>query len=191
MRLHYSPPHRLEKDVDIPLAADLASDLPTKPTAAPGPTADPAAPSSALAANPEADRAASSSALAAQASVVASTMSSPTSVVAPTMVPPLPTPSPTTLQPLPHPLSYEDLYVDDFYNLVQGNRKRRHMARRILLHAIDDILWPLDPAQSHIHKEPASVKKLRKEEEKKRLKITKQPEKLFWVRSNLSSDCLK
>jgi hypothetical protein len=51
------------------------------------------------------------------------------------------------------------VYVDDFCNLVQGNARRRRVARRILFHAIDDILRPLDPHHP-FHQEPISVKKL-------------------------------
>ena len=78
------------------------------------------------------------------------------------LVPPLPEPSATTRQPLPDPLNYIDVYVDDFTCLCQGNRRRRTVVRRILLHVIDEILSPLDPARAHIHKEASSVKKLRK-----------------------------
>jgi hypothetical protein len=78
------------------------------------------------------------------------------------MVAPLPSPASTTRQPLPKPLSYIDCYVDDYCNLVQGNRRRRETVRRILLHTIDEVLRPLDPARAHVHQEPTSVKKLRK-----------------------------
>jgi len=71
-----------------------------------------------------------------------------------------PPPAPVTSSPLPHPLAYTDPYVDDFCNLVQGNRRRRRMVRRIIMHAIDDIFRPLSPADGPQHKEPISVKKL-------------------------------
>jgi hypothetical protein len=63
---------------------------------------------------------------------------------------------------LSQPLNYIDVYVDDFCNLVQGSPHRRTMVRRILLHTIDEIFQPLDPALSQIHQEPISVKKLKK-----------------------------
>jgi hypothetical protein len=78
-----------------------------------------------------------------------------------TAVPSLPTPKPTTRKPLDNPLNYVDVYVDDFCNLIQGNRRRRRMARRILFHTIDEVLRPLDPTQK-FQQEPTSVKKLRK-----------------------------
>jgi hypothetical protein len=53
------------------------------------------------------------------------------------------------------------VYVDDFCNLVQGNARRRRVARRILFHAIDDVLRPLDPTHA-FHQEPISIKKLLK-----------------------------
>ena len=50
--------------------------------------------------------------------------------------------------------------MDDLCSLVQGNKRRRRIVRRILMHAIDEVLQPLDPALAHIHKEPTSTKKL-------------------------------
>jgi len=74
---------------------------------------------------------------------------------------PLPVPSaPVTCSPLPTPLAYTDPYVDDFCNLVQGNRRRRRMVRRILMHTLDEIFRPLSPTDGPHHKEPMSVKKL-------------------------------
>jgi hypothetical protein len=58
-------------------------------------------------------------------------------------------------------LSYTDVYVDDFCNLVQGNARRRRVARRILFHAIDEVIRPLDPSHE-FHQEPISIKKLLK-----------------------------
>jgi hypothetical protein len=58
-------------------------------------------------------------------------------------------------------LAYTDVYVDDFCNLVQGNARRRRVARRILFHAIDEVLRPLDASHA-FHQEPISVKKLLK-----------------------------
>jgi hypothetical protein len=60
-------------------------------------------------------------------------------------VPRMPAPLPAAAVPSrqPHhalPLSYTDVYVDDFCNLVQGNARRRRIARRILFHAIDEVI---------------------------------------------------
>ena len=75
---------------------------------------------------------------------------------------PMPEPAlATSSAPLDSPLAYVDVYVDDFCNLVQGNRRRRRMVRRILLHAIDSVFRPLAPSDGPSHKEPISVKKLR------------------------------
>jgi hypothetical protein len=64
-------------------------------------------------------------------------------------------------QPCLQPLTYTDVYVDDFCNLVQGNHRRRRIARCLLFHTIDEILRPLDLMHPH-HQEPISVKKLLK-----------------------------
>jgi hypothetical protein len=59
-------------------------------------------------------------------------------------------------------LAYIDIYVDDFLALCQGSQRERTLIRRVLLHAIDCILAPLDPATHPQHNEPTSVKKLKK-----------------------------
>jgi hypothetical protein len=46
-------------------------------------------------------------------------------------------------------------------NLVQGNARWRRIARRILFHAIDEVIRPLDPSHA-FHQEPISIKKLLK-----------------------------
>jgi len=43
------------------------------------------------------------------------------------------------------PLSYWDIYVDDFIGLVQGNRWKRRRTKRILFHALDSVFRPVDP----------------------------------------------
>jgi hypothetical protein len=58
-------------------------------------------------------------------------------------------------------LAYIDIYVDDFLGLCQGNHRERTRIRRVLLHAIDCVLAPLDAEQHPQHNEPTSVKKLR------------------------------
>jgi hypothetical protein len=60
----------------------------------------------------------------------------------------------------PLPLSYTEMYIDDFYNLVQGNACHCHVTPHcILFHAIDDILHPLH-SNHPFHQEPILVKKL-------------------------------
>jgi hypothetical protein len=74
---------------------------------------------------------------------------------------PLPTPklSPPS-KVFEKPLSYVDVYVDDFCNLVQGDRRRRKIVKRILMNTIDEVLRAPDPSRTE-QKEPISVKKLR------------------------------
>jgi hypothetical protein len=59
------------------------------------------------------------------------------------------------------PLSYVDVFVDDFVGLAQTTPYSRRV-RRILLHAIDDVFRPLEPGDNPFRQEPVSVKKLRK-----------------------------
>ena len=59
------------------------------------------------------------------------------------------------------PLSYVDVFVDDFVGLAQTTAYSRRV-RRVLLHAIDDVFRPLEPGDSSFRQEPVSVKKLRK-----------------------------
>ena len=49
-------------------------------------------------------------------------------------------------QPLPSgaPLAYVDV-VDDFMQLMQGSRRRRKVARRILMHTIDELIEGTSP----------------------------------------------
>ena len=63
---------------------------------------------------------------------------------------------------LPHsptPLQYVDVFVDDFCSFAQRPFLRR--VRRTLLHAIDDIIRPLDESDSPFRREPVSLKKLK------------------------------
>jgi hypothetical protein len=74
-----------------------------------------------------------------------------------------PLPTPEASPPSKHfdrPLSYIDIYVDDFCGLVQGNKRRRTIVKRILMNTIDEVLRPPDPSRP-AEKEPISVKKLR------------------------------
>lgn len=53
-----------------------------------------------------------------------------------------------------------DVFVDDFVGIAQGDTRRLNYVRRVLLHAIDDVLRPLDPQDDPSRREPVSVKKL-------------------------------
>ena len=72
-------------------------------------------------------------------------------------------PVPTTRDPsLPRQskrLAYIDVFVDDFLGLSQG-RKNGRRVRKILLHAVNDVIRPLEAGDGH-RKEPVSLKKLR------------------------------
>lgn len=78
------------------------------------------------------------------------------------VVVPLPPPPDHTSKPLHRPVSYMDVYVDDFLSLCQGNKRRRRMVTRTILHTIDDVFAPLDLSRTTVHQEPASIKKLLK-----------------------------
>jgi hypothetical protein len=60
------------------------------------------------------------------------------------------------------PLSYIDLFVDDFLALTSGPRRARNRVRRALLTALESVLQPLEPDNRDSWTEPASVKKLLK-----------------------------
>lgn len=51
--------------------------------------------------------------------------------------------------------------MDDFISLVQGNRRRRRMVRRILMNAVDEVFRRPEPSEGPQHKEPLSVKKMK------------------------------
>ena len=57
-------------------------------------------------------------------------------------------------------LQYVDVYIDDFIAAAQGHKQTRNNARRVLLHAIDDVFRPLAEHDHSSRKEPISVKKL-------------------------------
>ena len=57
------------------------------------------------------------------------------------------------------PLQYIDIFVDDFISLGQAPFLRR--VRKTLLHAIDQVIRPLDGHDSRYRREPVSMKKLR------------------------------
>ena len=66
-----------------------------------------------------------------------------------------------SLRPGTTPLSYVDIFVDDFIGLAQETKNCRRV-RRILLRAIDDVFRPNDASDSVHRREPVSLKKLRK-----------------------------
>ena len=66
---------------------------------------------------------------------------------------------PTTGQPS----AYVDVFVDDFEALAQGRSGGRRV-RRILLHAVDNVLRPLNATDSKFLRELVSLKKLQKGE---------------------------
>jgi len=70
---------------------------------------------------------------------------------------PLDAPSNMTSQ---QPPAKTEVYVDDFCNMMQGNCRWRRIAKRILFHTINEVLTPLEPEYSTLHKEPISIKKL-------------------------------
>ena len=59
------------------------------------------------------------------------------------------------------PLSYVDVFVDDFLGLAQEYSNSRRV-RRILMHAIDDVFRPLDSEDGPFRRQPISLKKLEK-----------------------------
>jgi hypothetical protein len=60
------------------------------------------------------------------------------------------------------PLTYVDVYMDDFLVLAQGHPSRRRNVRSTVFHTIDSCLRPLAPTDSPHRKEPISMKKLNK-----------------------------
>ena len=55
-----------------------------------------------------------------------------------------------------------DVYVDNIFGLVQGNKYHRRRIKWALLHAMDKVFCFLDPDDNPHHQEPASIKKLLK-----------------------------
>ena len=58
-------------------------------------------------------------------------------------------------------LATVDVFVDDFIAAAQGSKRRLNRVRRILMHAIDDVMRPVDSDDPTFRKQPISVKKLR------------------------------
>ena len=69
---------------------------------------------------------------------------------------------PPPSDPLEDPLTYWDIYVDDFLGLCQGNAETRQLVKRILFQSLDKVFRPVDAADTPFRQEPASLKKLRK-----------------------------
>ena len=75
--------------------------------------------------------------------------------------------APTTSRPATHnrlkgPLAFIDVFVDDFIALAQGSPHRLRTVRRLLMHAVDEVLKaPTSPADKF--KEPLSLTKLVKD----------------------------
>jgi hypothetical protein len=59
------------------------------------------------------------------------------------------------------PVSSVDVYVDDFLLMAQTSHQRTKVMRA-KLHAIDEVLRPLEPSDSPHRKEPSSTKKMAK-----------------------------
>lgn len=137
MHLSYSPPHPLER---------IASTPTKRPSASPTHGLQPIQPVS-LESIPPTTSTPPSACDTASASVQA--------------VRSLPVPSShTTTTPLQQPLSYNDVYMDDFISLVQGSRRRRRMVRRILMHAVEEVFCTPSPTEGPQHQHPLSVKKM-------------------------------
>ena len=68
-----------------------------------------------------------------------------------------------TDSPLSEPLAYFDIFVDDFLVLAQGGHRKLQVLRRILMHALDEVLEGPHTGQAHMP-EALSLKKLSKGE---------------------------
>jgi hypothetical protein len=76
-----------------------------------------------------------------------------------------PTPPITDTQlPNRRPLGRFEVYIDDFCGVVQGGAKCQRRVRRILFDTLDRVFQPLEPGDHSYHAEPASAKKLLKED---------------------------
>ena len=64
------------------------------------------------------------------------------------------------LPTLKTPVSYIDVFVDDFIGICQGN-KSKSKVRRSLLHAVDKVFRPNDDDDNQYRREPVSIKKLK------------------------------
>ena len=74
---------------------------------------------------------------------------------------PVPTSRDPCLPQVRRPLAATDVFVDDFIGLAQLSSTGRRV-RRILMHAIDGVLRPLDKWDSPFRREVISIKKLLK-----------------------------
>ena len=64
--------------------------------------------------------------------------------------------------PLSEAVTYCDVYMDDELGAVQGSPERRKRVQQAFMHAVDEVLRPLEPGDNPNRKEPTSVKKLKK-----------------------------
>ncbi len=58
------------------------------------------------------------------------------------------------------PVSYVDVFVDDFISICQGNTSKSQV-RKALLHAVDKVFRPNDNKDNTFRREPVSIKKLK------------------------------
>ena len=66
------------------------------------------------------------------------------------------------LVPYAEPLSYVDVYMDDFLGLAQGHPGLRERVRSTIFQSIDDVLRPNCPTDTKHRSEPISLSKLAK-----------------------------
>jgi len=67
-----------------------------------------------------------------------------------------------TLQPFQKPVSFNDIYMDDYLLGIQGTELQRQLHLCHLLHSIDTIFQPMAPTDSEYRKHVLSIKKFLK-----------------------------
>ena len=60
------------------------------------------------------------------------------------------------------PVSFNEIYVDDFIQGVQGNEAKRKMHQRKLLHSVDTVFRPLSATDRSRRQPVPSIKKMKK-----------------------------
>lgn len=69
--------------------------------------------------------------------------------------------APPSNRPLNRPVSYTDVFMDDYLQLAQGSRRRHLSVRNHLLHTVDSMIrQPVEPSGDV--REPVSIKKVKK-----------------------------
>ena len=58
-------------------------------------------------------------------------------------------------------LAYIDIFVDDVLGITQGNKARREIVKRALLHSLNNVLRPLSPTELPTCQDSASLKKMK------------------------------